>query len=248
MSITNIAEGLVALGEKIQRLYKAGQKSEYDRWWDFIQYNGELTQYQHCFYGRSLDDFYPKYDIRPVNATEIFRDTYSEKGNILTQPFDLVERLNECGVVIDVSNCTAITYCFYNSPFTRIPTLDMRKAASTTKFLCLGGKTKKVDKIILTVEGQSLENFFGYAGEFEDVEIEGTIIENLKIKDCSKMTLASLASILTALKDYSGTSNEYKYTVTLHSDLWARLAEAGATSPNGTTWEEYVISKGWNIA
>ena len=235
----SIADKLTTIAENEQKVYEAGRKKA----WDFIQNKGNRIDYQKTFYGIDITDFYPEYNIKPKNASEMFRDTV---GNTPIR-YDLVERLAECGVEIDFSECTVATYAFYCSAFTHLPVLDFRKAVTTTKYLgCGHSGVKKIDKIILTEDGQSLLNYFGYATLLEEVEIEGKIAgDNLDIKNSAKLTLDSLKSILTALKDYSGTANEYSYTVALRSENWAVLEADGATAPNGQTWIDYVGNKGW---
>jgi hypothetical protein len=235
----SIADKLTTIAENEQKVYEAGRKKT----WEFIQMKGNRTIYNYGFYAIDQTDFYPMYDIKPKMAQYLFRN--SEEAT--PEPYDLVERLAECGVVLDFSECTAVTYCFYYSAFTHLPVLDFRSAGKSSGSLGCGGKnTRKIDKIILTEEGQTLEDFFGYAGAMEEVEIEGKIADaDLNIKNSPKLTLDSLKSILTALKDYSGTDNEYAYTVTLRSENWAVLEADGATAPNGQTWREYVGTKGW---
>ena len=38
----SIAEKLTAIAENVPKVYEAGQKSEYDRFWDAYQNNGKL--------------------------------------------------------------------------------------------------------------------------------------------------------------------------------------------------------------
>lgn len=227
---------------RVEQAYEAGRRNA----WGFIQGYGERTAYDYGFYRLDLTDFYPMFDIKPTLATFLFRDSEQHTP----EPYDLVERLEECGVTIDLSNCTSVTYCFYKSAFTHLPVLDFRNAGDTTKNLGCGGEyTRKIDKIILTEDGQPLSDYFSYAYSLEEVEIEGSIAGgSLNIKNSPKLTLDSLKSILTALKDYSGTTNEYSYTVTLRSENWAVLEADGATAPNGMTWVEYISAKGWNNA
>ena len=164
--------------------------------------------------------------------------------------YDLTERLKECGVTMDFSGVVGdVTYLFYNSAFSRIPEINISSASMGTGSLMFGGNVVTIDKMILSPNGTNLRQTFGYANKLENVVIEGCIGNaNLEIKHSPKLTLVSLKSILTALKDYSGTDKEFAYTVTLLSENWAVLDADGATAPNGLTWVDYVNSKGWNNA
>ena len=56
-----------------------------------------------------------------------------------------------------------------------------------------------------------------------------------------------MKSIISALKDYSGTDKEFTYTVTFTSACITALDKEGNNSPNGNTWRNYANDKGWNI-
>ncbi len=70
----SIAEKLTTIAENVQKVYEAGEKSEYDRFWDNFQRNGEKIPYTYAFQSsRWNDDNYnPKYPINASNATNIF--------------------------------------------------------------------------------------------------------------------------------------------------------------------------------
>ncbi len=76
---------------------------------------------------------------------------------------------------------------------------------------------------------------------------EDSVIGNsINLSPCTKLTLGSLKSIISALKDFSGTNKEFTCTLTLSGESQAILNADGATAPNGLTWLEYAYSKCWN--
>ena len=81
----------------------------------------------------------------------------------------------------------------------------------------------------------------------ENITFEGVIANHISFQHSTKLTLDSLKSILTALKDFTGTENEYAQTITLSGESWAILDADGNNSPNGNTWRDYVAQKKWNI-
>lgn len=91
------AEKLVKIAENEQKVYEAGQKSEYDRFWDAFQDNGDVVQGAYLFSGRAWTDavYNPKYPVRVTNCTNMYR------GCLIT----------DTKVDIDVSNATG-TYAF----------------------------------------------------------------------------------------------------------------------------------------
>lgn len=70
----SIAEKLTTVAENVPKVYEAGQKAEYDRFWDIFQENGKRTNYTSAFcYGGWTDDTYnPKYTIRPTSCNQMF--------------------------------------------------------------------------------------------------------------------------------------------------------------------------------
>lgn len=71
-----IADKLTTIAENMPRVYEAGQKSEYDRFWDAFQSNGTLTEYSFAFGGASVNDgwYNPKYPIIATSNTNMFRN------------------------------------------------------------------------------------------------------------------------------------------------------------------------------
>jgi hypothetical protein len=72
----SIAEKLTKVAENVPKVYKAGQKAEYDRFWDAYQNNGTLTNYSFAFGGASVNDawYNPKYPIIATSSTNMFRN------------------------------------------------------------------------------------------------------------------------------------------------------------------------------
>ena len=62
----SIAEKLTTIAENQQKVYEAGQKSEYDRFWDEFQENGNRNHYFYAFSYHNFDDttYNPKYPIK----------------------------------------------------------------------------------------------------------------------------------------------------------------------------------------
>ena len=61
----SIAKKLQIIAENEQKVYEAGAKSEYDKFWDSFQINGTRRNYPWTFAGSGwADDTYnPKYEI-----------------------------------------------------------------------------------------------------------------------------------------------------------------------------------------
>lgn len=237
-------------GGKIDAVCKAafdnGAEKEWSDFWDVFQDYGNRDVYEYLLYHHDRTDewFYPKYDIRPRLCSYFARDA---KTGGDSPSMDLVERLNECGVTLDFSNSTNVTYLFYSAQISHIPEINVTKAGNSANSLLFGTNIETIDKFIFTEE-QNFTQTFGYAYSLKNIVFEGVIGRNISLKHSDKLTVESVKSLISCLKNYKGTENEYIYTVTLHENVWALLDAEGNASPDGTTWREYVQNTlGWNI-
>lgn len=81
----SIAEKLVTIAENEQKVYEAGQQSEYDRFWDTLQENGNRTKYFYAFSRSCLnwtDDLInsAKYPIVCANDPASAQNTFYNKN------------------------------------------------------------------------------------------------------------------------------------------------------------------------
>lgn len=136
---------------------------------------------------------------------------------------------------------------FYNSKITVIPKLIM--FAGGQNVFAYAAKLTTIESLVLnapesarTFDGSS---FTGVTALKHINQITGTIRQHLTMSTCP-LSVDSMKNIINALADYSGTSNEDAYALTVSSTCWANL-EASGLSPIGDTWQNYVISKGWRI-
>ena len=67
------ADKLVTIAENERAVHKAGQKSEYDRFWDNLQDYGNRTDYWGAFCGWNDEMFKPKYPFVMINHGYAFR-------------------------------------------------------------------------------------------------------------------------------------------------------------------------------
>lgn len=193
--MTTIAQKLEIIAENQQKLYESGRQAQYDDFWDKYQNNHNPTYCKNQYAGKgwNYDTFYPKYDIKPKVGQSMFQ----EFGG--TQ-FSLTERLNECGVTLDTSQCTSFNYMFYGTPFTEVPHIDTRSASSLPQIYQISRNIKKASMTLKDDGSQSWTNAFGECNALEDFTItSGTIGKNgFDIHWSTKLSKASLISILNA--------------------------------------------------
>lgn len=220
------------LADKVDKVYEAGQKAEYDRFWDELQRNGSQTNYLGAFANYTEAIFKPKYDMQPANATNMF---YQFEGK------DLPELLQKAGVTLDFSKCTEFSNFFLWSTVEHIGVINASNGSHFDINYCQ--KLHTIDKIIPRSDALQAISFTS-AVALKNIAIEGEINCNFRIQS-SPLTLESAKSIISALKDYSGTTSEFAYTVSFSANTKTLLEAEGATAPNGTTWLEYANAKGW---
>lgn len=223
---------------KIEEVYNAGKEKEWSDFWDNYQLNGERTNYTRAFSDNNTSEHYwnsnifkPKYDIRPINATNMF--AYSREIG------DLKQILNECNVVLDFSECTTMTQCFSYSNISHIPELDIRSSESLNIGCYNVSALVTIDKIILKDDGSQTGNnsFVTNAGKLQNLIFEGLIGANIGFA-APKLTYDSLMSIINHLQDLVEAGKD-TCTLTIGDTNLAKLTD-----------EEKAIAtqRGWTLA
>ena len=193
----SIAEKLSTIANNVQEVYDAGKTTQSEEFWQNYQkyYQVNYCKYRYAGKGWNINTFYPQHNMKPTTTHGMFQ----EFGNML-EPFSLVERLEECGVTFDFSNCTSASYTFYSVPFTDIPHLDTRKL-SVLQYIFQGSSNIKTISLALKDDGsQTWTSTFNSCPAIENLTItSGAIGQNgFNVKWATKLSKASLLSILNA--------------------------------------------------
>lgn len=219
-----------------------GGKSYYDEFWDVYQDNGKLRNYTAAFAGfgwATAETFKPKYDIIPVTPTQMFaRGSFSG---------DLVAYLNNIGITLDFSQCTSFLEFSYYTNVTRFGIIDTRSAKNLNSIMAYTmEKLKTVDLLILKSDGSQsfANNSFIRCDGLSHLMVEGLFGCSVSFL-WSPLTVESAISVITHLKDYSGTDGEFTNTLTLSETTRITLEAESSTSPNGNKWTEYITDIGW---
>lgn len=226
---------------KVGEVYEKGQQAEYDKFWDNFQSNGTRVNYQCAFWRWSSDAFYPKYDIvsGATNAESMFRyldyERYLQGENVY---FDLAQRLEDCGVVLDISQATHASYMFsfaYN--IIRVPELSLISTTNNSNIFHNCRQLKTIDKLILpsTINTLNFNNAFIYCYALENITFEGLICTNIDFS-YSPLTVESMLSVIEHLKDYS--SNGGTHTITFKADRETMLTDEQ---------KALATNKGWSL-
>lgn len=223
----NVAEMVLRGKDDLDGVYKAGQKAEYDAFWDGFQNFGNRTDYQYAFARWPAEIFKPKYDIKTTNTTAAFR--------YATIPGSLKKILDDCGVTFVWGSSGNTNSMFYGSKFTEVPHIEGLNSLGYCFCSCSNLETIEslgVDK--LAASSSVFSEAFSGCKALKNLTIIGTIKFGINVSVCP-LTHDSLMSIINALEQKtSGT-----FTVTLGSSNLAKLTDAE---------KAIATDKGWTLA
>ena len=173
--------------------YDAGKKAEYDAFWDAYQPTTALFPYQFTSAAWNDNSFFPKKDI--IAKGNVFGGFY---GIGVT---DLAKRLNECRVTLDTSTATNMGAFFqYSSSITTIPKISCKSATNIGSAFHSCYVLKTIECLEVH-ENLTYNATFGYCNNLENITFEGIIGQDLDIQWCTKLTWASIESIVNHLSD-----------------------------------------------
>lgn len=204
--------------------------------WDKITQNGTITNCEYLFAGKAWTDdtFDLEYVLQPTKADGMFyRSGISDFTN---NP-------------VDFSQCATAISLYEASDVVRIGTVDLSNVTVRTYYGKAFYNCKQlvwIDKVIFNYNTAIDSSIFGFSPNLSHVMVEGTIYQSFTI-NASTLDLESAKSVLLALENYAGTTNEFKYKITLSEGTWAVLAADGNSAPHGGTWVDYAQSLGWNV-
>lgn len=181
--------------------FEAGKKSEREKFWNEYT-NRSVWSASGVFYGGvwDFDIFYPTCDIRPVgNAERLFYAWENENGK--NQSGSLKKRLEECGVVLDTSQATNLQSAFGYSFITEIPTIDCTNLgnSSSAVFAHCYHRLLTIEKVIVN-EAVTYNNWFN-STNITNITFDGVIGQDLDLGYSSRLTKASIESIISHLSD-----------------------------------------------
>jgi hypothetical protein len=225
----SIKEKLEIITDKV---YEKGQ----ERIWECITSGGTRTNYSRAFNNQNFDGVtLPQNLVVKDNSPQMF---YAYTGEKLPLGVDL----SKVPKGTSESGCTSYSLFSWSINLTHIydVKLPVQIAYGATFSTCR--KLKTIEKIRVD-EDCTFSNTFYNCDSLTDVTFEGTIGKSINFKQ-SPLSVKCMKHIISCLKNYSGTSDAMKYTLTFNSDCWYRLNASGL--PDGfNAWQVYVNSLGW---
>lgn len=224
---------------KVDEVYEAGRKSQYDEFWDAFQSTTTLMPQQFSSKAWNDKNFYPKRDM--ICTSNIYGAFYAIGVT------DLVKRLNDCGVKLDTSKATRFGSLFaYAYEVTTIPKISTISAPQFSQEFLECFKLKTIECLEVH-ENLTYSNVFVQCNELENLTIEGTIGQNgLNLQWSTKLSKASWISIIDAL---SSTATGKSITGSLESvqrafEVW----EGAMDGDQSAEWLNLIATKSnWTI-
>lgn len=236
----SISDKLIIIAENQQNVFNAGEKLQYDVFWDNFQDYGKRTNYQHTFLNNDNTDvgtgwndknFIPKYDMRPVGSNNYM---FYRIG-----VGDFKRLFEESEIVIDFANVTKFQYGFAYSKITQLGILDFSECVNLTSAFEGCKNLISIDKLKLRDDGDViLTQAFTSTPNLENILIEGCIGNKVDFGSCSKLSKDSIISIVNAL---SNTVDSYI--------VFSKVAIENAFGSIGNTeWLNLIKPKyNWNV-
>jgi hypothetical protein len=176
-----------------------GMQTEWDRFWDACQNNGERSVYTYAFAYASWNDitFKPKYDI----IIDVGNNAFSASS--IT---DLAKILEEQGVSIKFTDSNGQKFnMFASSNITRIPVLTMPTNSTAYGYFSSCRKLHTVEGLvsneITTYESAKGDSkTFAYCSELVKIIFYGIVANNCDIHWSTKLSRESILSLLKVLK------------------------------------------------
>ncbi len=182
--------------DKVSEVYEAGKKAQHDEFWDSYMYNANNCIMRFACMGWCANNFYPKHDMRPSNANQMFMNFSYGRGPSL----DLVERLEECGVELDFSNCVVFNAMLSYANINHIGVVDCSGSESAVGVFGQAQELITVDKWIVHKGITDYRNAFQNAKNLRNITVEGVIAANIDMSE-SPLSKESYYSVMGALSD-----------------------------------------------
>lgn len=219
---------------KVDAVFEAGKKSEYDAFWDDYQSNGTRTDYYHAFAGKGWTQtiFNPKYTARPSDARGMFANNQNITDLTLTGK-------------LDFSEVTTPSDFISRSSVTKVPAINISKVSDSLYVFENAFELVTVENLIFPTSPftVNISGMFYRCNALENITITGTIQNTgCDLHWSTKLTIESLTSILTALsKDSSVAAGK---SITFPTAAQAKI-QADTTAKGQY---DAAIAAGWTIA
>lgn len=225
----SIAEKLTTIAENEQKVYEAGQKSEYDRFWDKHQQNGERNIYAGAFAGWDGKNFNPKYKIAPAGST-VAHYMFHSFNRQNAEMFDMSPYQH----LLDFSGIKAQNGMFYDA-FVKNLYCDFSSCTNLASVFQTSNSSK-IENITLKVTSKCKVFSSGFANQTDITKLfftdDSEIVASVSFANSSKLTDESIQSIINALGTVTTTQK-----ITFHSSVVDRLTSEQLLQIANKNWQ-----------
>ena len=213
-----------------------GEGTALDEWWDKMQSNGSRTNYKGSFGGWSGDLFYPTHNIKPTGDCQYFLMCWIADGEAI----DLDARLIECGITMDFSGVTNLSYFLReNEAIGKLPALNLSGCTAYNYMFYAAKKLVTIGEITANINAAWGEYSFRQCTSLEHITFApGTIGKSIKFQHSTKLTPESIESIIYGLSDdvtgqtcSINSTAVYNYQSAYGGSTWISLVQS---KPNWT--------------
>lgn len=232
----SIADKLVTVAENEQKVYEAGKKAEYDRFWDNYQDHGNRTQYGFAFGGKG----WGKSGLLPPKYPIVLSSEAASQYNIFAYFNNGEDRydMTEVCKMIDCSKAVRLNNMFYNASVENV-TVDMSECQYANGFFSCGMGGGNIDKVCLKVteKMKSATEMFNQCISIVTLRFteDSTIAIAISFSHSKKLSSESVDSIINALQDKTG---QTALKITFHTDVIARMTDEQVNK---------ILAKNWQI-
>ena len=249
--------------DKVNEVYDKGKDDFLVALWDGIQAQGRRRNYSTAF---NYEDYsYFNEAKKQMWNDETFRPIYDIRTNTLNRFMrgsgvaDFKKIMNEQGVVLDTSLITsgdqlglAFRFCGWLLNMTEINLSNITNTVFATEMFADCYVLHTIDKFKLPTHGNTLfSDTFARCNKLENINFEGVIGGSINFS-WSPLSIESMKSIISCLKNHAGTTKEATQTLSFTETCWANLEASGKPFDDGLTddanlsWRDYVMdSLGW---
>lgn len=212
------ADKLTTIAENQQRVYDAGYEK------------GETAGAKSAY-----DLFWDSFQANGIARNYYYAFAYTNWNDTTYNPkYD----------IIGSTSGSSLRSLFYSSGVTDTKVaIDASKTTSIQGIFYWARSLVTVRNLKLGTKVTDTKSAFTDCTQLKNLTVEGDILSNFDLS-YSPLTPESMKSVISCLKKYAGTSNEFAYTVSFTGACWAAL-EADSTAPDGGTWADYVEKLGW---
>lgn len=237
------AEKLTTIAENTPKVYVTGRTKATNEFWNAFTGNGTRTFYEYAFRQTDFEYIRPRHKIVPKDCRSLHMFNACTKLKQIEKAY------------FDLSNVTAGTAANTSGHYnTFVDCLSIEEIEDIglpaggyyyTFAQCINLRTLEMFRVNAECK---FNNTFTNCSSLQNITVEGEIGQNGLNFQWSPLTTDSMKSVITHLKDLTGTSNANAFTIKFSGDSWAALDAEGNTAPHGGTWRSYVTEElKWNI-